>query len=171
MLTVEAGKYDLWEKFSVILKQKLEFIPGNTYHLTGPNGSGKSSFLKKLVLPNLLSRADVYALYFQQQMNLQIQCVKAYAGIMKPRRRVRNERETVAYLLDNLQQTLLVEPRPAYILMDESFCEAQVRDFAFQHPEIVCLIYTSHETDDAGDRVVDFITQSTALSEIHATYS
>lgn len=163
---IDAGRKQVWEVFSIQINSRIEFLPGKIYHLSGRNASGKSSFLTQILLPALQNREDIYTLYLEQQIHLQMQAVKAYAGIMPPRRIVKTEIDAVTFLLDNLLLALGRSPRLSYILLDENPQEDLVRDFAHQLGEGCCLIFSSHSAVVGADVEIVFDRVSSTLSNV-----
>jgi len=84
-MRLEADTLQIWPGFRLELPAPLEFQTGFRYHLRGLNGSGKSSFLSRVLLPRLIGNVSYYNLYFEQQMSLQLDAVRAYAALCKPR--------------------------------------------------------------------------------------
>lgn len=142
-MIIEAGTHKIWQDFSLQVVSNLKFGEG-LIHLKGPNGAGKSSFLTQILLPRLQNNPDFYSLYFEQQMQLQITAVKAYASLMKPRMRIESEADAVDYLLQDLLRVHSAEPRPSFILMDESLHAERVRDFLDKNIPNYCLVFSAH---------------------------
>ncbi len=149
------GDHQVWEGFNLSLETDLSFSPG-IHYLEGANGSGKSSFLSRLLLPRLLHDRAVYCLYLEQQMHLQLTAVKAYASLIQLRRRIFGEAETVGYLLDDLLRVWQIQPRPCYVLMDESHCAKEVRDFLSHKLPGSVLIYAAHTEQFPADQTITF---------------
>ncbi len=142
-MIIEAGTHNIWPDFSLQIKSNLNFTEG-LIHLRGPNGAGKSSFLTQILLPRLQNNPDYYSLYIEQQMQLQITAVKAYASLMKPRAHVENEADAIDYLLQDLLRVHSAEPRPSFILMDESLHAEQVKAFLDKNIPNYCLVFSAH---------------------------
>lgn len=168
-MLIEAGLKSIWPDFSLEIQAPLDFAPGAVFHLEGPNGSGKSSFIKQLLLPRLLEMKDVYTLYFEQQMHYQLQAVKAYASLIKPRLVIVSEEDAVVWLLKNLQDSLTRKKRPSYTIMDESSCEAKVREFLRQRVPDCCLVFSSHAEKVPEARTIVFEPVSTQLSKVYVS--
>lgn len=166
-LHVESGLLSIWQGFSLEILSPLVFEQGCIYHLSGPNGSGKSSFIKQILLPRLSQNPDIYLLYIEQQMHLQLQVVKAYARMFGPHIAVNTESEAVRYLLADLSRVWQSEGRPCYILMDESRLEEDVIAFTRTMADSVCLIYTSHSGVQTSESTVIFEPQTTSLSRVY----
>lgn len=164
---VESGLLPVWQGFSLDIFTPLSFEQSGIYHLSGPNGSGKSSFIKQVLLPRLNQLQDIYLLYFEQQMHLQLQVVKAYARMFGPHIAVNTESEAVRFLLADLRRVWQSEARPCYILMDESRLEEEVIDFARSMADSVCLVYTSHSGEQTAESTIIFEPQDTSLSRVY----
>ncbi len=164
-MLIEPGRYDVWPDFSLSVSSALEFLAGGRYHLQGANGSGKSSFLSRVLLPRLRSRADVFALYFEQQMRYQLPAMKAYASLLPPHRLIGKEADAVQYLLDDLLACVKQESRPIYVLVDESPQAPLIRDFLSIEIPSACLVFSAH-TNIMPARPILFTPRSNILSEI-----
>lgn len=142
-MKIEAGTYQIWPGFSLQIASELHFAEGLT-HLQGPNGAGKSSFLTQLLVPRLQNSPEYYCLYFEQQMQLQITAVKAYAALMKPRMQVESDSDAVDFLLQDLLLSHKAEPRPSFILMDESPHAERIKAFLDENIPNYSLVFSSH---------------------------
>lgn len=169
MLRIEPATKTIWKDFSLRIDSVIDFRPGVSYHLKGSNGSGKSSFITQILLPLLISRVDIYTLYFEQQMHFQIQATKAYASIIKPHWEIKNEKDTVEYLLENLKQSLELQDRPCFILMDESYFELQICDYLPKHIPSYCLIFASHSDLVPASQNIIFEPLSATSSKVYAS--
>ncbi len=168
-MRVEASLFPIWPGFSVELSSELVFEPGQAYHLSGPNGSGKSSFLSQVLLPRLIANPACYRLYFEQQMNLQLYAVQAYAALLEPRRLLAGETGAVGYLLESLAASHAKNPRPAYILADESHALKQISEFLKERLPSACLIYCAHGDCLPDSRQIFFEPLSPQRSGVHAS--
>lgn len=168
-MRVEASLFPIWPGFSLETSSELTFEPGQAYHLNGPNGSGKSSFLSQILLPRLLADDACYRLYFEQQMNLQLYAVQAYAALLEPRRLLAGEAEAVGYLLESLASSQAQTPRPTYVLADESHALKQISDFLKARVPSACLIYCAHGDCLPDSRDIVFEPVSTQRSRVHAS--
>ncbi|MCB5245875.1 MAG: hypothetical protein WC179_00295 [Candidatus Cloacimonadaceae bacterium] len=169
MMRLEAGTYSIWDDFSLELSSDLTFHTGALYHFYGANGSGKSSFIKELLIPSLRKQKDIFLLYFEQQMHFQIQAVKAYASIMPPRREIHNEIDTVDYLLDNLLLNYTQEPRPCFIIIDESPYELKIYEFIHRNIKDYCLMYSAHSELLPATQKLEFIPISSSVSKVYVS--
>jgi ABC-type hemin transport system ATPase subunit len=75
------------------LQEEIVFRAGNVYHLSGPNGSGKSSFIHKVLWEKIIKRDDCYVIRIQQQMDLQLYAMRAWAAIYYPKSRIVDEKD------------------------------------------------------------------------------
>ncbi|HOY84979.1 MAG: hypothetical protein PHG32_04455 [Candidatus Cloacimonetes bacterium] len=160
------GDYRVWDDFALTLTADLGFRPG-IHYLSGTNGSGKSSLLTRLLLPRLLNTNSVYSVYFEQQMQLQVTAVKAYASVVQPRRKINSEADTVDFLLDDLLQAWQSEPRPCYVVMDESLFAERVLDFLQANLLAFSLIYSAHTALFSADQTILFQPLSPTRSEVY----
>ncbi len=142
-MKIEAGTHQIWPGFDLQIASELHFTSGLT-HLQGPNGAGKSSFLTQLLLPRLVKNPAYYCLYFEQQMQLQITAVKAYAALMKLRVQVESEADAVDFLLQDLLRSYEAEPRPSLVLMDESLHAERIKAFLDKKIPDYSLVFSSH---------------------------
>ncbi len=165
-MKIEAGDYQVWDDFSLRISSDLEFGPG-THYLSGANGSGKSSLLTKLILPRLQKTTDVYSVYFEQQMHLQVMAIKAYASVIRPHRKIDNEADTVDFLLDNLLRSWQIRQRPCYIVMDESLLAEHVYNFLHAKLPSFTLIYSAHSVQFPASQNLSFKALSPILSEVY----
>lgn len=145
MLSIPAGRYPVWPDFSLELSSTLEFEPSFHYYLCGPNGSGKSSFIKKLLLPALQHTPGIYFMYWEQQIALQSFAIKAHAAFAKHTERLESDADCLFYLLDDLRQSLRVEKRPAFFVVDECLLWGELRAFLETHQLPLSLIFTHHD--------------------------
>ncbi|HON32055.1 MAG TPA: hypothetical protein PLE41_00690 [Candidatus Syntrophosphaera thermopropionivorans] len=171
MIRLESGTYPIWDDFSLELTSDLTFSSVALYYLHGANGSGKSSFIERLLIPSLRNQKDIFLLYFEQQMHFQIQAVKAYASIMPPRKEIHNEMDTVDYLLNNLLFNYSQEPRPCFIVMDESPYELKIYEFIKQYIPDYCLIYSAHSELLPATKTLEFIPVSPSFSKIYVPFN
>jgi len=142
MIRIEAGYRQIWPSFGLDIAKELLFEQGRIYQLKGPNGSGKSSFISQVLIPGLRQH-DVWLLQFEQQAHLQLQAVKAWAAIFHPGLRVRDERDLVSFLLDDLERASSKRPRPIWIVADELHHLEQV----WERRLSCCLIYSAHHQE------------------------
>lgn len=154
-MKIEAGIHQIWPGFSLQIASELHFEEVST-HLQGPNGAGKSSFLTQLLLPRLQNNPKYYCLYFEQQMQVQITAVKAYAALMKPRMQVESASDAVDYLLHDLLLSHKAEPRPSFILMDESPHAERIRTFLDENIPNYSLVFSSHGEFSPSSRSIVF---------------
>lgn len=161
------GDYQVWESFSLALPADLDFGPG-IHYLSGANGSGKSSFITRLLLPRLLQDPDIYSVYLEQQMHLQVTAVKAYASVIKPHRKINSEADTVDFLLQNLLGAWQERQRPCYVVMDESLYAERVLAFLNGNLPSFSLIYSAHTLLLPATRTLSFKPLSPTRSEIYA---
>lgn len=160
------GDYRVWDDFALTLTADLGFRPG-IHYLSGTNGSGKSSLLTRLLLPRLLNTNSVYSVYFEQQMQLQVTAVKAYASVVQPRRKINSEADTVDFLLEDLLRAWKNEPRPCYVVMDESLFAERVLDFLQANLLAFSLIYSAHTALFSADQTILFQPLSPTRSEVY----
>lgn len=165
-MLIEAGTYQAWEDFSLRLATNLDFTPGINY-LSGANGSGKSSFLTRILLPRLLQSSDLYTVYFEQQMHIQVTSVKAYASIIAPHRQIDGEADTVDYLLDSLLRAYHRRQRPCCIVMDESLYARHIYDVLQANLPYFSLVYSAHTESFPATQTISFQALSPTLSEVH----
>ena len=162
------GDYQVWENFSLTLPEDLTFGPG-IHYLSGANGSGKSSMITKLLLPRLLKTSSTYSVYLEQQMQVQLTAVKAYASVVQPRRTIDTESETIDFLLDNLLCAWQKEPRPCYVVMDESLFATRVLDFLQANLPSFSLIYSAHTQLVKADQTILFEAISPTRNEVYVS--
>ncbi|MCB5284925.1 MAG: hypothetical protein LHW45_04965 [Candidatus Cloacimonetes bacterium] len=160
------GDYPVWDSFALTLSADLALGPG-IHYLSGANGSGKSSLLTRVLLPRLLKTPAVYSIYFEQQMHVQVTAVKAYASVIKPHRRICGEADTVDFLLEDLLRAWKNEPRPCYVVMDESLYAERVLDFLQAHLPAFSLIYSAHTALFSADQTILFQPLSPTRSEVY----
>ena len=162
MITLPAGKREIWPGFTLDLSTALYFQPGASYYLKGANGSGKSSFIHRVLLPELSGRKDLYVLCLQQQMHLQLYALRAQAAIFKPGFAIRQEADIWRYLWQDLaeRQDML----PVYVIADEAYNLDIPQDL--QRP--LCLIYSSHRYQLEAAQILEFVQVSTQETVIHA---
>lgn len=169
-MLISKGDHQVWENFSLSLSEDLSFGPG-IHYLSGANGSGKSSFITRLLLPRLRQDSDLYCVYFEQQMHLQVNAVKAYAGVIQPRRKIAGEADTVDFLLKNLLQAQESEPKPCFIVMDESLFAERVLFFLQTRLTTFSLIYSAHAQRFQADQTIHFTPLSPTRSEVHVHHA
>jgi ATPase subunit of ABC transporter with duplicated ATPase domains len=143
-MRIERQQAQLWAEFGVVIENDLCFEAGGRYQLCGNNGSGKSSFLRKLLLPALLKEAGNYVLYFEQQMNLQLFTIRAHAAMNPSNPLLATEFQAVEFLLDDLRRTLDREPRPHYLILDETHETGKIIDHVVRNLPDSCMIIASH---------------------------
>lgn len=168
-MQIKAAQISVWPDFVLNIPQVLDFQAGLSYHLQGANGSGKSSFVSQLLLPQLLNDCSCYKLYFEQQMNLQLHAVKAYASIFKPHQALAGERDVTRYLLEELRAAQELETRPCYVLVDESRFEQLIQDFLRQYIPSACLIFSSHNNPFPNARKICFELENPGRSKVYAS--
>lgn len=170
-MLIPAAEYPIWPEFWLQIVTPLMFVPGSVYQLSGANGSGKSSFLSQLLLPRLRADKGLYCLYFEQQMRYQLQSVKAYASLFAPRRLLHAEPEVVNWLLEDLQRACQKEPRPIFLLVDESLYLAEILDFSHSRFPDCCLIFSSHSPAPVPAQVISFQPQTAQRSRVDAVHT
>jgi len=151
MIRIAAGYRQLWPSFGLDIPHDLCFEQGSIYQLKGPNGSGKSSFISQILIPKLRME-DAWLLQFEQQAHLQLQAVKAWAAIFHPGQRVHDETDLVSYLLNDLEEANIKQPRPIWIVADELHRLEQVWERQFS----CCLIYSAHHQELADAIPIHF---------------
>jgi len=145
MLSISKGVLNCWPQFSLKLESPIVLASGNTYHLVGDNGSGKSSFITQILLPLMkVNEQLIYRIYVQQLFHLQGYAIRAHAAINKPNIRLRTEADCLAYLLDNLADALSSQPRPVYVIADESQQLSVISLYLKQLSVPCCLLYCQH---------------------------
>ncbi|MCB5270993.1 MAG: hypothetical protein LHW56_04025 [Candidatus Cloacimonetes bacterium] len=162
MITLPAGKREIWPGFTLAIDKPLLFQPGASYYLKGANGSGKSSFIHRVLLPELNGRKDLYVLCLQQQMHLQLYALKAQAAIFKPGFAIREEGDVWRYLWQDLAERQ--DELPVYVIADEAYNLDIPQDL--QRP--LCLIYSSHRYQLEAAQILEFVQVSTQETVIHA---
>jgi hypothetical protein len=172
VLSISKGKYEIWPKFSLDIRQNLHFETRNTYWLDGANGSGKSSLLQGIILPRLAEiKSDIYRLYLHQFSEHQNFAIKAHAAFYSPTLRLRNDKDCLDYLLNNLLTAYQKEARQSYVLVDESqylsYIEGAIADYGLP----CCLIYSQHgdRPQVSSVRCIMFEPQSVTLSTVYET--
>ncbi|HQF67402.1 MAG TPA: hypothetical protein PLC91_00520 [Candidatus Cloacimonadota bacterium] len=168
-MRLEAATLQIWPEFRLELPAPLEFQTGFRYHLRGFNGSGKSSFLSRVLLPRLNGNFSCYSLYFEQQMSLQLDAVRAYAALRKTRQLLASEKDVIDFLLRDLFNRLQEAPRPAYVLMDESPHTSFIADSLQEQAANSCLIYTSHQEGLPNSICMDFKLLEPGLGRVLAS--
>ena len=161
MITLPAGKRDIWPGFSLSLEKPLRFEVGKSYYLKGANGSGKSSFIHQILLPELEGRTDLYVLCLQQQMHLQLYALRAQAAIFKPGFAIRSEEDVWRYLWQDLAERQ--DDLPVYVIADEAYNLDIPKDM--QRP--ICLIYSSHRYQLEEAQIVEFVQNSPGETVIY----
>ncbi|MCB5253157.1 MAG: hypothetical protein RBR69_04310 [Candidatus Cloacimonadaceae bacterium] len=162
MISLPAGKRDIWPGFALSWKNPLSFQMGKSYYLKGDNGSGKSSFIHSVLLPALSGRKDLYVLCLQQQMHLQIYALRAQAAIFRPGFAIRSEEDVWRYLWQDLASRQ--DELPVYVVADEAHSLDIPQDI--QRP--ICLIYSSHRYQLPETHILDFVQVSPQETVIHA---
>ncbi|MFO7659930.1 MAG: hypothetical protein R6V77_03365 [Candidatus Cloacimonadaceae bacterium] len=147
---VPAEVYHIWTDFSLEIDSELVFAIGKCYHLTGQNGAGKSSFIKKVLIPQLLKQQSLqFILYLEQQVQSQLDAVKANAALQKPAMHINTIDEMFDYQLKQLSRQLAAEPRPVIIILDETILSDLINQWLNKvSVEQACLIYISHQDFD-----------------------
>lgn len=168
-MQIESAVVAVWRDFTLDIPQALEFQAGVSYHLQGANGSGKSSFISQLLLPRLLEDSSCFKLYFEQQMNLQLHAVKAYASIIQPHHTLSGEQDLTLYLLEKLRASYEREARPLYVLVDESPYAGLIHDFLLQYLPSACLIFSSHTNPFPAARQICFNLENPGRSKVYAS--
>jgi ABC-type dipeptide/oligopeptide/nickel transport system ATPase subunit len=168
MLRIEANVYSFWQDFELVLDIDLNFLPGNVYRLVGRNGSGKSTFITQMLLPRLSKRKDLYLIYSEQQMQSQLQAIKAYAGVFLPRREVNSESEAYSYLAESLTLSRETDERPSFIILDEPLQSADVLSQTFAIDNQCCLIYSSHQELLKPSQIITFESLLPNRSKVYA---
>lgn len=145
--------YKIWADFSLEIGNDLIFAAGKCFHLTGENGAGKSSFIKQVLIPLLIKQpASQYILYLEQQVQSQLDAVKANAALQKPAVHINTVDEMFDYQLKQLSLQLAAEPRPVIIILDETILSDLINQWLNKvSVEQVCLIYISHQDFDFPD--------------------
>ncbi len=165
-MLIPKGDYQAWDSFTLVLPTDLSFGPG-IHYLQGANGSGKSSFITRVLLPRLRQEPDLYCVYLEQQMHLQVNAVKAYASVIQPRRKVTGESDTVDFLLDNLIRAHNSVPKPCCVVMDESLYAERVLYFLRSHLASFSLVYSAHTLNFPADQTIIFQPLSPTRSEVY----
>lgn len=165
-MLISKGDHQVWEGFALSLSADLSFGPG-IHYLQGANGSGKSSFITRVLLPRLRQNPDRYCLYLEQQMQLQVNAIKAYASVIKPRRMVNSESDTVDFLLDNLIRAHNSVPKTCCVVMDESLFAERVLFFLQSHLASFSLIYSAHTLRFPADQTITFQPLSPTRSKVY----
>ncbi len=162
MITLPAGKREIWPGFSLKLEKPLHFQTGENYYLKGANGSGKSSFIHRVLLSVLESRKDLYVLCLQQQMHLQIYALRAQAAIFKPGFAIRGEEDVWRYLWQDLAERQ--DDLPVCVIADEAYNLDIPRDIG----RPICLIYSSHRYQLEETHILEFVQSSPQETVIYA---
>lgn len=144
---VPSELYKIWSNFALETSSDLVFETGKCYHLIGENGAGKSSFIRKVLIPLLLKQpASQYIIYLEQQVQSQLDAIKANAALQKPAMHINTIDEMFDYQLKQLSRQLDIEPRPVIIILDETILSDRINQWLCKvSPEHVCLIYISHQ--------------------------
>jgi ABC-type sugar transport system ATPase subunit len=147
---VPASNCPVWSVFSIEVTKDISFECRRHYQLTGDNGSGKSSFLKRILIPQLLTNpSQQYVLYIEQQIQSQFDAVKAYAALQKPPVQISSFEEMVDFQLQTLSEQLKVQDRPCFIILDEcQFTQRIVQTLSRLKIKQYCLLYVSHRICD-----------------------
>jgi len=171
---IPAFKYEIWTEFQLEITSDIEFETGSCYHLKGQNGSGKTSFVRKVLIPHLVKNpSQQYILYLEQQVQSQLDAIKAYAAIQKPAVHLKNVEEMFEYQLNLLSAAFEQEPRPIIIILDETVYPLVINQWLQQtNIEHICLVYISHlESNFAGFKTIkqiNFYPASANLTRIKA---
>ena len=144
---IAAGDYQIWNDFSIQVPSDLSFKTHYAYHLTGVNGSGKSSFLRKVLIPQLMhSPEDQYIVYIEQQIQSQFDAVKANAALHKPLVRIDSFEDMINYLIKCVSIQMNKQSRPCLIISDESALIEQIQANLTKYDIVeYCLVFVSHQ--------------------------
>jgi hypothetical protein len=88
---------------------------------------------------------------------------------MPPRREIHNEIDTVDYLLDNLLLNYTQEPRPCFIIIDESPYELKIYEFIHRNIKDYCLMYSAHSELLPATQKLEFIPISSSVSKVYVS--
>jgi len=143
---VPASTYSVWSDFSIEVSKDFTFESGRYYQLTGDNGSGKSSFIKRILIPQLLiNQAQQYVLYIEQQIQSQFDAIKAYAALQKPPVQIHTFAEMIDFQLQKLSEQLKDQYRPCFFIIDEcQSIQRIVQTLSHLKVKQYCLLYVSH---------------------------
>lgn len=150
MIQVKAGNYHVWQGFTLTLQEEIVFRAGNVYHLSGPNGSGKSSFIHKVLWEKIIKRDDCYVIRIQQQMDLQLYAMRAWAAIYYPKSRIVDEKDVWDLMWTDLAK--MKDDKPVVVISDEA--KKLVIPQGLKRE--ICLIYSSHIYNLPESRAVNF---------------
>jgi|GEM_PF-6735978 len=144
MILLNPFEIDIYPDFTLKSKDTLCFASSQYYRLVGSNGSGKSSFFRKVLLPHLIGR-KVPFLYFDQQFNRQIHCLKAALAVTKKEFSINDFSSATQYLLqsyhDNLHQS-------GVIVVDENPCLSQIIANINSLDYPMTVLFISHRPED-----------------------
>lgn len=159
----EPGLQKIWQDFCLDIVTPLSFEQGKSYQLQGPNGSGKSSFISQLLIPRL-RQEEAYILHFEQQAQLQLQSLRAWAAIFRPHQPVKDEAGMVSFLLNDLILAWQKQPRAVWIVADELHEMQAITSLDIP----LCLIYCAHHQALDGARQIIFEPVSSSRSRVYA---
>ncbi|MBM4404155.1 MAG: hypothetical protein FJ042_07230 [Candidatus Cloacimonetes bacterium] len=171
MLNIPAAKHALYQGFDLEITMELTFLAGNRYLLNGVNGSGKTSLLQKILLPLLLAHPErQYIIYLEQQMRGQFLALKAHAALHEYHHPLVNESDAVEYLLYDLGHCLQRQPRPVFLIIDESVAAQPIRDYWAEHRDSSCLLEVSHgeDQDHRVWKILQFTLAKVDLAQVKA---
>ena len=121
-ITINSGNYKIWDFLDLYLPEKIEFQKDNNYFITGDNGLGKSSFIKKVLIPEILSEnnKNILLFYIAQDFNLQFYAIKAYSASRKgEKKKVNTFEDALNYMLDNFLSSIKRETDSIFFIFDE----------------------------------------------------
>lgn len=144
---IKASTNNVWSDFKIEVTADLVFEAGSIYQLDGDNGTGKTSFIKKVLIPEILLNPDrQYLMYIEQQIQSQFDVVKAYAALQKPAVQIHTFTDMVDYQLYKLSQQLITQSKPCFIIIDESSLLTRiVQTLSRLKVKQYCLVYVSHQ--------------------------
>jgi hypothetical protein len=138
--------YSPWKNFLIEIKECITLETGNSYQLKGNNGAGKTTFIKKVLIPYLQQHPYLqYILYIEQQVQCQLDSVRAYSAVNKPHTKINDIHDMIAYQIKLLYELQKFEPRPLVIILDEPSDTSYIAKWLLSLSwDSVCLIYVSH---------------------------
>ena len=144
---IPSSLYNPWKDFSIELETDLTLQTGLIYQLKGDNGSGKTSFIKKILIPQLLKKPEEqYILYIEQQVQSQFDAVKSYAALQKPAKHITNTEEMISFYFEILTRKLEQESREVVLILDECILPEAVNTQLMKLEKYgLCLIYIAHQ--------------------------